>query len=118
MAVENGDMTGDAWATGDTCTLPTVERPLRIAEFDELFRFVREVERLAPTQLRLVLEETGGVADRARELTARETECCSFFDFGVAGDGAHVVVDVRVPGGRVEVLDGLAARAGAAPAGS
>jgi hypothetical protein len=29
----------DDWAP-DACTLPTAERPLRVAEFDDLFTFV------------------------------------------------------------------------------
>jgi hypothetical protein len=31
--------------TPDACTLPTADRPLRVAEFDELFAFVVRAER-------------------------------------------------------------------------
>ena len=39
----------DDWAP-DACTLPTVERPLRVAEFDDLFTAVRRSERPQPTR--------------------------------------------------------------------
>jgi len=100
-----------SWVPGQACTLPTAERPVRVAEFDELFRSVREVDRVGSTRLRLVLHESGGVVDRARDLTAREAECCSFFAFDVSAEDDRVVVDVRVPDSRAVVLDGLAARA-------
>jgi hypothetical protein len=39
------------------CTLPTVEQPLRVAEFDGLFATaLRGVDRVAPMMLRLVLD--------------------------------------------------------------
>ncbi|NUU24989.1 MAG: hypothetical protein HOV68_26320 [Streptomycetaceae bacterium] len=95
-----------------SCTLPTEEQPLRVAEFDALFAasLVR-VERPEPTRARLVL---GADAESpARDLAARETGCCSFFTFAFApGDTAgHVVMDVTVPPAQVAVLDALAERA-------
>ena len=112
MSVEDG--TGASWVPRDACTLPTAERPFRLAEFDELFRGLRGIDRIEPTRLRLVVRETGGVIERARELTARETSCCSFFDFTVSATGTDVVIDVQVPPERVVVLDGIAAQAAAA----
>ncbi|MFC7479812.1 hypothetical protein ACFQX7_06905 [Luedemannella flava] len=48
-------MTETAWAP-EACTLPTAERPLRLAEFDALFATAaHEGERLSPTHLRLTL---------------------------------------------------------------
>jgi hypothetical protein len=94
----------------DACTLPTVERPLRLAEFDELFATaLLGQQRLSPTQLRWRLDRT---AERAvRDLAGREGGCCSFFTFTFArGDGV-VRVDVQVPDAYVDVLDALAARA-------
>jgi hypothetical protein len=61
----------------------------------------------------LVVQETGGVAERARELTARESGCCAFFDFTVSVAGGDVVIDVQVPPERVAVLDGIAGQAAA-----
>lgn len=97
----------------EACTLPTVHRPLRVAEFDELFRTaLRGQRRLSPTQLRWEL--TGDAEATARNLTARESACCSFFSFTVAPARGGVWVDVRVPAGYVAVLDALADRAAAA----
>jgi hypothetical protein len=94
------------------CTLPSVEQPLRIAEFDALFASsLRELQRLAPTRLRLLLDQRAGKV--ARELTARESECCSFFVFTVTPARDELLVDVEVPAAHVAVLDALAVRAAA-----
>jgi hypothetical protein len=115
-------MTGGAehtvgWAPVDACRLPTAERPLREAEFDELFAAALcGVERPARSWLRLILAAGDRVEETARDLTARESSCCSFFDFRLAPAGHRLVLDVRVPAARAEVLDGLARRAEAARA--
>jgi hypothetical protein len=95
------------------CTLPTVEQPLRVAEFDRLFAAsLRRVERTSPSQLRLRLDRSAEAM--VRELTDRETRCCSFFGFGFGyAEPDRVVVDVTVPGAQAAVLDALADRAGA-----
>jgi hypothetical protein len=110
-----------AWVP-DACTLPTVERPLRLAEFDDLFATaVRRVEPVTPTHARLHLRGAKGLAAAVRDLTARETECCSFFDFTVtpdtAGEGETVTLDVEVPPPYTDVLHALARRAGEIAAG-
>ena len=107
----------------DACTLPTVERPLRLAEFDNLFATaVREVEVLAPTHARMRLTGPGGLEAQVRDLTVRETGCCSFFDFAVTGtpaaDGEVVVLDVNVPAAYTDVLTSLVQRASAVSAGT
>lgn len=98
------------WAPA-ACTLPTVDRPLRIAEFDELFAgSVRAVDRLAETSVRLIL--AGDAADRARELAERESSCCSFFEFAFTAEASGAVaMRVTVPAAQAAVLDALAARA-------
>ena len=94
----------------EACTLPTVERPLRLVEFDGLSaRGLTAQERLSPTVLRWLLDR--GVESEARDLTARESACCSFFTFGFTVVGAALQVDVQVPPTQVKVLDELAARA-------
>jgi hypothetical protein len=95
----------------DACTLPTAERPLRLAEFDALFAAVRTVHRADPTHLTLLLAPGPGRADTARHLTRRESECCSFFTFRVE-DGDPLRLDIAVPPEQVAVLDALAGRAG------
>ncbi|MGI8869359.1 MAG: hypothetical protein ACR2F6_11050 [Mycobacteriales bacterium] len=95
------------------CTLPTVEQPLRVAEFDELFATaLHDVQRLTGTRLRLIFDLAAEVT--ARELTARESECCSFFTFFVTPVDAEMRVEVDVPAAHAAVLDALARRAAAA----
>jgi hypothetical protein len=98
-----------AWVP-EACILPTVERPLRLAEFDELFATaLRGRRRLSPTRLRWDLDPACEAT--ARELTARESSCCPFFTFNFElGDGA-LRLDVEVPEAYVEVLDALQQRA-------
>jgi thioredoxin len=103
-----------AWVPADACTLPTADRPTRLAEFDGLFASLRGLRREEPGWLRLRLDDVEGVEEQARDLTARESSCCSFFDFYVHHEVGEVVVDVRVPESRVVVLDGLTAQAEAA----
>ncbi|NUR62695.1 MAG: hypothetical protein HOV87_29180 [Catenulispora sp.] len=105
----------DAGWVPQVCTLPTVEQPLRVAQFDALFaEAVTGVERVGPDRVRLALRAEPGVAGRAAELAAAETTCCSFFTFQLAASGGELTLDIEVPGRHVEVLDALAARASAA----
>ncbi|SEG84926.1 hypothetical protein SAMN04489712_11794 [Thermomonospora echinospora] len=100
-----------AWVPS-SCTLPTEQQPLRVAEFDAFFaEAVRTLERPAPTRLRLGLDAGPAVAARAAELTARENGCCSFFTFTLTITGDGMALEVEVPAGRVVVLDALQARA-------
>ncbi|MGV9666225.1 hypothetical protein [Nocardia niigatensis] len=95
------------------CTLPTVEQPIRVAEFDQFFATsARTTRRPGPDRLEVVVDP--GAEARARELSGRESSCCSFFtfDFTTAPDG--LVMGVRVPAAYIEVLDAFAARAQAA----
>ncbi|MGH8775085.1 MAG: hypothetical protein ACRDWI_07920 [Jiangellaceae bacterium] len=100
----------DAWVP-QACTLPAVERPLRVAEFHQLFAdALRGVDRPATTRLKLRLDRSAEAW--ARELTARETDCCSFFDFTFTpAEEEQIAVDVNVSAAQVPVLDALAARA-------
>src|SRR5689334_3871588 len=96
-----------AWVP-DACTLPTAERPLRVAEFDELFgTSLRSRNRISPTRLQLVLDPTA--EQSARDLCARESECCSFFTFTFGADGRGVLLDVEVPLTQAAVLDAVGA---------
>jgi hypothetical protein len=96
----------------ETCTLPTEERPLRLAEFDQLFaEATTSVERVGPQHARLGLRPEPAVAARAADLGVRETRCCSFFAFEVRASGGTLTLDVRVPESRGDVLAALVARA-------
>jgi hypothetical protein len=107
----------------DACTLPTAERPLRLAEFDDLFATaVRRVDPVSATHARLHVTGPTGLADRVRDLAARETECCSFFTFTTmpepAGDGEAVVLGIEVPAAHADVLASLIQQASSASAGA
>jgi hypothetical protein len=113
MCTSTDTATGQAWVPA-ACTLPTVEQPVRVAEFDDLFNSAAmAVERPAPTRLVLVL---GGAAEAtARDLAARENACCSFFAFTfVRAETGRLRMQVEVPATQVQVLDALAARAATA----
>ena len=97
--------------TTDACSMPTAERPLRLAEFDALFAVaVRNVTRDEQV-VRLHLEGDSGLRERVRDLAERETACCSFFTFAIEGSTSKVVMDISVPNSRREILDALADRA-------
>lgn len=96
-----------AWVP-QACTLPTAEQPLRVEEFDALLASsVRPAERVEPTWLRVHLPAGDDVVATARDLSAREVRCCSFFSFALHPTAAATVLDVRVPQARTSVLDAL-----------
>ncbi|GAA4457488.1 hypothetical protein GCM10023170_053790 [Phytohabitans houttuyneae] len=93
-----------------------MERPLRLAEFDDLFATaVRGVQRVGEARLRMAMSGPAGLGETVRDLTARESECCSFFTFTITpepatGDEA-LTLDITVPAAYTEVLESLARRA-------
>ncbi|MFD6269834.1 hypothetical protein [Nocardia asteroides] len=102
----------DGWVP-DACTLPTVDRPIRVAEFDLLFaEGARAVRRPAPTRLEVDLSADAEAA--GRDLAARESQCCSFFAFDFRADGSAVVMGVEVPPAYTHVLDAFTERVRAA----
>lgn len=97
----------------ESCSLPTVEQPLRVAEFDRLFtesvvRWTRVSARSADLVLTAAAEPT------ARDLADREASCCSFFTFEFGCAGADVVLRISVPPAQIKVLDALTERVSAA----
>ncbi|TDD68384.1 hypothetical protein E1262_16340 [Jiangella aurantiaca] len=95
----------DASFLPDSCTLPSADRPLRLAEFADLFaRSARQPDRMSPTRLRLTLDDDPAVLATARDLAARESACCAFFTFTFGDRGA---LTVEVPPAQAAVLDGL-----------
>ncbi|MFG2887850.1 hypothetical protein ACGFYV_37215 [Streptomyces sp. NPDC048297] len=104
-------MTDPGWVP-QSCTLPTTERPLRVAEWDGLFtERLAGVSRLEPLRVRLELSGGAGVQERVRDLAERESGCCSFFTFTATADMARVCLDITVDQTHEPVLDALAARA-------
>ena len=137
-------MTGSFLALApEVCTLPTAERPLRVAEFERLFtEGLRGQLRVSRVALRWFLDP--GWEAYARDLAAKESACCTFFSFTItpssgaagrssasstgssvvsskgapAGSSVEVVVlDVVVPASQGAVLDALQAMAASALAG-
>jgi hypothetical protein len=100
--------------TTDACTLPTTERPMRLAEFEELFADHLTDTSWTGDRLRLSLSGGAGLREHVADLAARENACCSFFDFALSGTADAVVLEVGVPAERREILDALAALAEAA----
>jgi hypothetical protein len=100
--------TADGWVPS-ACTLPTVEQLRRLAEFDHFFRTaVQQVTRTQRTYLEIVIVPESEVS--ARDLAARETTCCSFFEFAFEPAPGGMVMRVGVPDENVDVLDVLQAR--------
>lgn len=94
----------EIWAP-EACTLPTAERPFRVAEFDDLFRTsLRGAVRVDPQTLDLTLDADARTT--VEDLTARENECCSFFTFTLT----DTTLRIAVPPTQTAVLDGLSER--------
>ena len=94
----------------EVCTLPTVEQPLRVAEFDRLFAVATATEWLGPRQARIVLPSSPQIAAQAADLVVRETRCCSFFTFSLTAGAVRLHLDVAVPESQVPVLEALVGR--------
>ncbi|MDX6373984.1 MAG: hypothetical protein QOD98_2972 [Nocardioidaceae bacterium] len=97
--------------TTDACTLPTAERPMRLSEFENLFADHVTDLSWSGDRLELSLSGAAGLRERVADLAARESACCSFFDFALSGSADEVVLEVGVPPERREILDALAALA-------
>ena len=98
----------------EACTLPTVERPARSAEWGSLFREVTAVESVGAQRGRLVFPVDSALEMQVRDLASRESSCCSFFTFqlreGVDAAGARTMtLDVSVPPSQSAVLDAFIA---------
>jgi len=69
---------------------------------------LRGVARRSPTRLTLALDGDLATEAAARDLTERESECCSFFAFTITAAGSGPLeLDVAVPDAQIAVLDGL-----------
>ena len=108
VAYRRGMDDAEAWVP-EACTLPTADRPFRVAEFDDL---LAGAVRHRPERTRLVVEldPRPEVAARAADLAVRETGCCSFFTFDLTMTGGGVRLAITVPDSQTGVLDALAVR--------
>ncbi|MFJ3880815.1 hypothetical protein ACIPW5_25600 [Streptomyces sp. NPDC090077] len=99
-----------AWVP-QSCTLPTEERPLRVAEWDALVsERLTSSSRPEPLPLRLDLAAGSGVEERVRDLVERESGCCSFFTFTTTPGEDLISLDIAVDPAHETILDALAAR--------
>jgi len=108
----------DLWSAPDACTLPSVDQPVRVAEFDAVVAaYVRQVEEVSPTRVRMTLTGPDELAEQIQDLADRETACCSFFTFTLRNQPELTSVlhlDIEVPAAYTDVLTALANRAKAA----
>ncbi|MFJ9979415.1 hypothetical protein [Streptomyces cyaneofuscatus] len=105
---------GDLAWVPQSCTLPTEERPLRVAEWDGLFaERLTSLSRPGPLRLRLDLAGGTGVEERLRDLVEREGGCCSFFAFTVIPGEDLIGLDIAVDRGHEAVLEALVSRSAA-----
>jgi hypothetical protein len=96
------------------CTLPDADRPVRRAEFDDVFALTTGVDRPTPGHATFRLAGPPDLADQVRDLATREAECCSFFTFTVSSTSSgDVLFEVEVPEAYTAVLDAMVERAGA-----
>lgn len=104
-------MAEDDWVP-EACTLPTVEQPLRRAEFDDLFaQDILTVTQESPQRVRLELRADPDAAARAAGLAVKETGCCSFFTFELSMTDGKVALAISTPPAHESVLAALGARA-------
>jgi len=104
-------MTIDLDLVPDACTLPTAERPLRLAEFDRLFPYASAaVERRGPQTARISFPPQPEIAAQAADLVVRETRCCSFFTFALTATGGALHLEITVPEGHTSVLESVVGR--------
>lgn len=104
----------------DFCTLPAAALPARLMEFDELFRRqVSAPRRIGPHRAEFTFVSVDGLYAQVSDLVARESACCSFFEFTIdqrsrpsAED--QLVLRVGVPQTYDDVLQTLMDRAAAA----
>lgn len=86
------------------------DQPGRVAEWDALFGTVRAVERV-PGGVRFELDRAQADVAGLADLADRESQCCSFFTFGVTVAADTLTLAVDADGEHAEVVDALAARA-------
>ena len=106
--------------TTDACTLPTAERPLRLAEFEALFAdHLTDLSRVGD-RLRLSLSGGDGLREQVADLAARESCLLLVLRLRAVGTADRSCSTWVSRAERREILEALAAWAscsGAVPAG-
>jgi hypothetical protein len=104
----------------DFCTLPAAALPVRLMEFDGVFR--RQVSvprRIGPHRVEFTFASADGLYAQVSDLVARESACCSFLEFTIdqrsqSSIEDQLVLRVGVPKRYGDVLEALMDRAVAA----
>lgn len=95
-----------------SCSLPTAAKPLRLAEFGALFTTeITAAARAGKTTARFTLRPDPELAARVAELSSREAQCCSFFEFTLTMTAERLEWTVRVPDAHADILDAVIDRA-------
>jgi len=68
---------------------------------------VTGAHRTTAEQATFRLRPDPALAARVADLTVRETQCCSFFTFGLMASGGRLELTVAVPPAQTAVLDAL-----------
>ena len=119
VAMDTDEINSLVRRASTACSLPTAERPLRVAEFDALFKSaVRGVSRVHPRRVRITLDATPRVAAQVADLAMRESACCAFYTFTLTAAAGQLDLDLTVPAEHVEVLDAVEAWAGTGTLGA
>ncbi len=94
----------------DSCTLPTLEQPLRQAEWEALVAgHLAGVRHPEPGQLILTLRGGNTLREHLNDLVERESECCSFFTFTITATPQGADLGIGVDREHEPFLDALAA---------
>jgi hypothetical protein len=108
------------WLAPSACTLPTREKPLRVAEFDQLFsNHLVAIQPQGAFSIRMILHPNNDssrstLLGTVQDLVHRESQCCSFFTFYVSSLGQEVdgvALEIGVPSEQLDVLAAIMARA-------
>jgi len=104
----------DTWIVEDFCTLPTAALPERATEFGELFqRQIAPPYWIDSQHVEFTLAGVDDLHHQVLDLVARESACCSFFDFLITQEPRQapplppLVLQVGVPANRHDVLEAL-----------
>ena len=92
-----------------SCTLPSVERPLRIAEFEHLLSKATATAAVDATTATFSFAPEALTAAAAAELASREVECCSFFSFRLDIGAERLELTVQAPRGHEPLVAALQA---------
>ena len=102
------DLTGKPTAAGEpaiACTLSAGSMKGRMADWQSLFAHVERREAI-DGGVRSGVRPSVPIGDLMR-LVAAEQDCCQFFRFAITVDTRGVALEVRAPGGAIEIVESM-----------